>query len=117
MVLNAVVPLLAEGRVAMLERIVALSEAMLADARTGNWDTLVRDEPERQRLVWRFFARPLSRAEAEHFEPTLRRVLLMSQDLSRLAAEQRDDLAGQMRKLDQNRRAEGAYLVHAAAAR
>jgi hypothetical protein len=97
------------ARATMLADIKMLSEAMLDDARAGQWDRLPQNESERQRMVWSFFAEPLGPFEAELHAEGLSRILEISQELTRLASEQRSALADEMDQLRRGRSAAAAY--------
>ena len=98
-------------RTSMLGEILELSETMLEAAQEGAWDALASQEQRRQPLVWDFFATPLSAQENRVYRRSLERIREISEELTRLAGEQRELLGALVRRAPQQRHAIKTYQM------
>lgn len=96
-------------RATMLGDVLTLSETMLSEASDGDWERLAERESERQELVWKLFAKPMSAYERDLHATRLEQVMAISQELTRLAAEHRGALEAEMKQISRGRQAASAY--------
>ena len=99
------------ARCAAVSKLLRLSESMLSSARDGHWAQVQANEPERHRQVWTFFEQPLNAIEADRFAAELKRILEISQELTRLANDERSNLASAAKDLAHGQQAAQAYAA------
>jgi len=99
-----------ENQATDLEKIIALSEIMLENARHKQWDDLTHIEGERKRLLSAFFSQPISLKTGEVADG-IRSILSNDREIMRLAVTKRDDLRAALQKVKQGKEAMQAYAA------
>lgn len=89
--------------------IVALTREMLARAQSGDWETTLGLEQQRQRMLTLFFAAPVPPGDAPGVAAGIREILDIDRELMELGKQGMDELAAKLEELSSGRRAVKAY--------
>lgn len=102
-------PVMEAARRQQIHAIRSMSEQMLQLARNEAWETLADLEPERRRLIMRFFDKPASEEEAAAIAETIQDVLDIDREIIERGKQGRDAVRQQLSRLNQGQRAVDAY--------
>lgn len=91
-----------------IERLKALSRALLASARDGEWETAASLEAERRPLLYRIFGEIPPGTHLQH-QTLLNEVLLADRKIMDLAKQRQGELGSMLRQVGQGRSALRAY--------
>lgn len=95
----------------ILQRILDLSETMLAEAEASSWAAVSEHDHERQRLAWQLSEIPLNPVEKQRWAKPLGRILDISRQLTAIATRERDAVAAQLSELRRGQQARKAYAA------
>lgn len=95
-----------------LANLLALSEAMLAHGRRGEWEDVERLEAVRRQGLEACFEKPVAAADAAAVRMLVERILEVDGELKTLATGARDEAAARLAELRSGRRASAAYAAN-----
>jgi len=95
------------------QKVLRLSERMLAQAEQGNWDQLSGLENERSRSLESLFSHPAISENLSEIAGTLFEVISIDKECLRLGAEARKDMLLQLNRQSQGGRALKSYMQNA----
>lgn len=90
----------------------ALTRELLLKAKAGDWDTVVALESERRPLLYRLFGAAVAPAEQPHYRALIGEILSTDRELTQLAQQRREELAGALRKIGAGRSGCQAYVAN-----
>ncbi len=96
-------------RAAQMQAIVAMSASMLAEARRGEWQSVVRLEQERRAALDGFFTVPVPMAEAGFIAAALQQILALDMELVALGENARRGALAELSHFATARQAQQAY--------
>lgn len=91
-----------------VEQLQALTGALLAAAKSGDWDKAAALEGERRPLLYRVFGEPAPGTQTQQLK-LLRTILSADREIMELAQQRREELGGMLRQVGQGRTALRAY--------
>ncbi|MFA7387177.1 MAG: flagellar protein FliT [Thiohalobacteraceae bacterium] len=91
-----------------VDRLQTLTGALLAAAKSGEWDKAAALEEERRPLLYRVFGEAAPGTQTQQLE-LLRTILSVDRDITELAQQRREELGGMLRQVGQGRAALRAY--------
>lgn len=91
------------------EKLLELTQAMLAAAERRDWDRLAELETERSRFVAACFGPPRSNQDSAAMVGCIRRMLELDREVIAIAENGLRDIAGEIADIERGRRAHRAY--------
>ena len=101
----------AERRLAALDEIAGMTEAMMALAEEGEWDALPEAQAVRDVALRACFSAPLTEGTALAAADKIQRLLRQNEALVRKVAEAKEKLSQDMQRTKQDYKAVSAYLA------
>ena len=102
---------MAERRLAALDEIACMTEAMMALAEEGDWDALPEAQAARDAALRACFSAPLTDDDALIAADKIQALLRQNEALVRKVAEAKDKLSQEMQRSKQDFKAVSAYLA------
>ena len=91
-----------------ISRLRDLTEELLSQARSGDWDAAVIVENERRPLLYKVFGEVAPGTHVQH-RALLNEILTVDREIMQLAQQRRDELGGMLRQVGNGRAALKAY--------
>ncbi len=93
-------------------RLLDLTQAMLAAAKSDDWDEFILQEQQRNMFLERIFdSQTFEESTKLHLADVINEILLIDQVITRLIIQQRDQAAEELRHLKHARVGDKAYRV------
>lgn len=96
-------------RLALIDKILDISEAMFEDAKASAWEKLCEREALRQPLIWQFSEFPVTDTERDQWHSQLARIQHINHRLTEMARFEREKIAQQLGKLRKGNRMTNSY--------
>jgi hypothetical protein len=96
-----------------LDAAVDLSRQMKRHAQSGEWEDLTELELKRRELILGSFKDPVPESDAIKAKKAIEAILSLDKIIHNMSVEERDRLSGELKGMNKNRRAAGAYTANA----
>lgn len=100
---------MAEKDMTDADQLRALTQDLLVKANAGDWDAVIAIEAKRRPLLSRVFATMAAPDTSTQYQTLINEILSADREITHLAQQRRDELAGLLRQVELGRSARQAY--------
>ncbi len=104
---------MSEERSRRISELLVQTHTSLDNARSGNWDTVIRDEQQRRHVITELFSSPLDVEEARKYRRTIEEIVRLNSELEQLTVDARNNVLREAGSIGKGRRALHRYAENA----